>query len=140
MSVSRVFVDTNILVYAHDRQAGSKHAIARARIAELWGGSVVPAASVQVLQELFVNLLRKGVPTAAAGATVSDYMEWDIVDNDRRVLRLGLALHERWGLSLWDCLILAAAKRAAAEVIWSEGFSPAQDYGGVVVVNPLAGA
>ena len=52
------FVDANILIYAEDRDAGSKHAIARDLVADLWrsGEGVL---SVQVLQEFFVNVTRK---------------------------------------------------------------------------------
>ena len=54
----KFFVDTNILVYAHDRSTGSKHQLARSLIEKLWnsGGGVL---STQVLQELCVNLRRK---------------------------------------------------------------------------------
>ena len=52
------FVDTNVLVYAEDLDAGSKHSIARDLVADLWrsGDGVL---SVQVLQEFFVNVTRK---------------------------------------------------------------------------------
>ncbi len=52
------FVDTNVLVYAHDRSAGTKHARARALLEELWDGRD-GCLSVQVLQEFFVAVTRK---------------------------------------------------------------------------------
>ena len=58
MSGNRQFVDTNILVYAHDVTAGDKHSRARALIEELWG-TRQGCLSVQVLQELFVTTTRK---------------------------------------------------------------------------------
>ena len=133
----QIFVDTNILVYAHDRDAGDKHHLARDRITDLWGLAMAPAISVQVLQELFVNLVRKGVSAHDAKQTITDYGEWYVVDNDRPLLMDGIGLRERWGTSLWDALILAAAKRAQAGVLWSEDFSTGQAYDGVMVVNPL---
>ena len=60
MASSQIFVDTNILVYAHDRDAAGKHQAAKDRVASLWRLPVAPAISVQVLQELYVNLFRKG--------------------------------------------------------------------------------
>ena len=59
------------------------------------------------------------------------------MDNDRSLLMDGIGLRERWDTSLWDALILAAAKRAKAAVLWSEDFSTGQAYEGITVVNPL---
>ena len=106
----RIFVDTNVLVYAHNRDAGDKHSLARDRVADLWGLSMAPAISVQVLQELFVNLVRKGVSDHDAKQTITDYGEWHVVDNDRSLLMDGIGLRERWDTSLWDALILAAGE------------------------------
>lgn len=133
----QIFVDTNILVYAHDRDAADKHRTAKDKVAHLWSRPLAPAISVQVLQELYVNLIRKDVSANDARQTVSDYCAWHIVDNDRALLMEGIGLWERWQSSFWDALILAAAKRAQASIIWSEDFNTDQTYDGIVVVNPL---
>ena len=133
----QIFVDTNILVYAHDRDAGDRHHLARDRVAGLWSLPMAPAISVQVLQELYVNLVRKGVSDHDARQAVTDYGEWHVVDNDRALLMDSIGLREQWGTSLWDALILAAARRAQAGVLWSEDFSTGQSYDGITVVNPL---
>jgi len=137
MKGESIFLDTNILVYAHDRDAGPKHLIARRRVQELWEGDHPPSLSVQVLQELYVNLIRKRVPEKAARETVADYLEWHVVDNDRDLLMAGIGEHQRWKLSFWDGLIVAAARRAGADVIWSEDLNPGQGFDGVVIENPL---
>ena len=136
MRGSGIFVDTNILFYAHDRDSGNKYVLAKAKLEQIWNG-LPPSVSVQVLQEFYVNLLRRKVSARVARETVSDYLAWQVIDNDRNLLQQGMKDQERWQLSLWDALILAAARRAGAEVIWSEDFNPGQDYGGVLVVNPL---
>ena len=137
MSDSQVFVDTNILVYAHDLDAGAKHQIARDRVKELWKRPLPPAVSVQVLQESYVNLVRKGLAPNVVAATVTDYFRWHVVNNDPTLLVEGIAVSQRWKISLWDGLIVSAALRANAPHLWSEDLSAGQDYGGVVVVNPL---
>jgi predicted nucleic acid-binding protein len=137
MATSHIFVDTNILVYAHDRDAADKHRAAREKVAELWRLPIAPAISVQVLQELYVNLVRKGVSQAEARETIIDYRAWHVVDNDQTLLVEGIDLQGRWQSSFWDALILAAARRARASVIWSEDFNTTQNYDGIVVVNPL---
>lgn len=134
---SQIFVDTNILVYAHDRDAADKHEKAKTLIAELWHRPLLPAISVQVLQELYVNLIRKQVPDTEASQTIVDYCAWQVIDNDATLLLEGIEIRERLQSSFWDGLILAAAKRANADTIWSEDFNTGQNYDGVVVVNPL---
>ena len=138
MVSSQIFVDTNVLVYAHDRDAGDKHQAASEKVAQLWRLPVAPAISVQVLQELYANLVRKEVSQAEARRTIVDYGAWYVVDNDQALLLEGIDLQARWQVSFWDSLILAAAQRAKAGVIWSEDFNTAQYYGGIVAVNPVS--
>ena len=79
----RYFVDTNILVYAHDAAAGQKHARAKALVEDLWE-SRSGVVSTQVLQELAVNLRRKAKKPLGAKAVrdvVSDYLAWQVVVN-----------------------------------------------------------
>ena len=105
---------------------------------DLWTRDRPPSLSVQVLQELYVNLIKKRIPGKAARETVADYLEWHVVDNDRELLLSGMDERQRWHLSFWDGLILAAARRAGSRLIWSEDFDTDQNYGGIVAVNPLA--
>src|SRR3978361_1875092 len=77
------FVDANILVYTEDRDAGSKHTIARDLVADLWrsGEGVL---SVQVLQEFFVNVTRKiprPLSSQEASTIVEQYLTWRVVEN-----------------------------------------------------------
>jgi len=39
----KTFVDTNVLVYAHDTDAGDRHATAKALLAQLWVAAAVPS-------------------------------------------------------------------------------------------------
>jgi len=137
MANERIFVDTNILVYAHDRDAADKHRMAKEKVAYLWHLPMAPAISVQVMQELYVNLVRKAVAADEARQTIADYGAWQVVASDRSLVMEGIDLRLRWQTSFWDALILAAAKRAQAGVIWSEDLNTGQNYDGMVVVNPL---
>ncbi len=133
----KIFVDTNILVYAHDLDAGDKYNLAREKVENLWNYSLAPTISVQVLQEFYVNLIKKNVPADESRQAVMDYLKWNVIDNDSSLLIEGMRLKERLQLSLWDALIVSAAKRARAYIIWSEDFNPNQKYNGISVVNPL---
>jgi predicted nucleic acid-binding protein len=97
----------------------------------------LPSISIQVLQEFYVNLIRKKVKASDVRETAMNYLEWDIIQNDRHLFLEGMRLSDKYSLSFWDALIVAAAKTAKAKELWSEDLNPGQDYEGVVVVNPL---
>jgi len=135
----KYFVDTNILMYAHDTAAGDKHQRARALIEELWQkrSGVV---STQVLQELTVNLRRKAKKPLDAKATrevVSDYLTWQVVVNTGESILEALDLEARYQVSFWDALVIQAAHAAGADILYSEDLSDGQRYGTVRVKNPL---
>lgn len=134
---AEVFIDTNILVYAHDKDAGEKHEAAKNLVMEFWQQDRWPCLSVQVLQELYVNLQRKGVPIVETRETVKDYTTWHVVENSVALLEEGMGEMERWKLSFWDSLILAAARRMEVSIIYSEDMSDTQDYEGIRVLNPF---
>ncbi len=135
-----LFVDTNVLVYAYDVDAGDKHEQAKDLLKGLWKAQPLPWISVQVLQELLVTLRRKGVSAAEARETVEDQMRWRVVENSVGVFKAGLYEMERWQLSLWDGLILAAARSVGVSTVYSEDLSDEQDYDGILIVNPFRAA
>jgi predicted nucleic acid-binding protein len=135
----KYFVDTNILVYAHDTSAGAKHERAKALVEDLWrqrSGIV----STQVLQELCVNIRRKAghpVDLRTAREIVADYLSWDVVTNTGESILDALQLEEHYHISFWDALVVQAAEASGAAVLYSEDLSDGQTYRGVRVVNPL---
>ena len=135
----KAFVDTNVLVYAYDRAAGSKHVRARELLEELWtsGRGVL---STQVLQEFYVNVLRKTrprVPPEDARTLVADYLAWDPVVNDGAAVLEALDASRRHQRSYWDALVVVAAARSGASVMYSEDFNHGQRFGSVQVLNPF---
>lgn len=135
----RYFVDTNILMYAHDTSAGVKHERAKAVVAELWRERT-GVVSTQVLQELAVNLRRKAGRPLDAKATrdiVADYLTWHVVVNGGDSILEALDLETRHQISFWDALVVQAAHVAGVEVLYSEDLADGQTYGSVRVINPL---
>ena len=135
----KFFVDTNILLYAHDRSAGVKHERARQLLERLWtlGEGVL---STQVLQELCINLRRKiahPLPVEEIRQIIQDYLSWEIVVNTPASTLHALDIEVRYKMSFWDALILHAAESAGAAVVYSEDLATGQKYGAVQVVNPL---
>lgn len=135
----RFFVDTNILMYAHDRAAGAKHDRAKALVEELWRDRT-GVISTQVLQELAVNLQRKAAKPLDAMATrdiVADYLTWQIVVNGGDSILGALELEPRYQISFRDALVVHAAQSAGTQALYSEDLSDGQLYGPVRVINPF---
>lgn len=137
----KYFVDTNILIYAHDRSTGIKHERARQIIEGLWttGQGVL---STQVLQELCINLRRKiarPLPVEEIRQLLQDYLSWEIVINAPEAVIQALEIEVRYKTSFWDALILQAAEQSGAAVLYSEDLAIGQSYGSIRVVNPLLG-
>lgn len=135
----KYFVDTNILMYAHDTAAGAKHERARALVEELWRDRS-GVVSTQILQELSVNLRRKAgrpLDTKATRELVADYLTWQVIVNGGESILGALDLEERYQVSFWDALVLHAANASGAEVMYSEDLADGQTYDSGRVVNPL---
>jgi predicted nucleic acid-binding protein len=135
----KAFVDTNILVYAHDRSTGAKWQRARSLVERLWesGNGVL---STQVLQELCVNLRRRiahPLSIQEIRQVIRDYSTWQVVTNSSDSILGALEIEVRHRTSFWDALILQAANAAGASVLYSEDLAAGQKYGPVLVVNPL---
>ena len=138
----KCFVDTNILVYAHDRSAGAKHVKARDLIESLWD-SGAGVLSTQVLQELCVNLRRKAgspLPLDEVRQLVRDYSAWEVVTNTPNSVLEALEIETRYKISFWDASIIQAARDAGVSILYSEDLAAGQRYGSIRVVNPLVDA
>lgn len=131
------FLDTNILLYAYDLDAPHKREVVLGIVEEGWHSLGETAISVQVLQELHVNMERKGIAKEEIHAVMQDFSMWPIVENTLPLLHAGLVQKSRWQLSLWDAMILAAARASGARELISEDFSNGQDYDGILVINPF---
>jgi predicted nucleic acid-binding protein len=136
---NRRFVDTGILVYAHDASAGGKRERARALVQRLWetGDGCV---SVQVLQELFTAVTRrvpKPLDTATAEEVVADLARWHLhVPTSEDVLG-AIGLHRQTGISFRDAMVIRSAVGIGCEVLCSEELEHGQVYDGVRVENPF---
>ena len=135
----RLFLDTNILLYAHDIDAGDKRQIAADLVRTVWEAGT-GALSTQVLQEFYVNVTSK-IPSpltpSKARAIISQYFVWHIELNTPASLLHASEIQERYRLSFWDALIVTAASRAGSAILYSEDFSHGQIVEGVRVVNPF---
>lgn len=134
-----VFLDTNILVYAHDTSAGKKHEIASKILLDLWdsGQGVI---STQVLQEFFLSVTRKipkPMQVEIARDIVEDLLKWNVVINDGDSILAAIDIHNRYRYSFWDALIIQAAIQGGADQILSEDLSHGHSVYGVRIINPF---
>ncbi len=129
------FVDTNVLLYAYDLESPQKRMRAKGIVEEGWKSLGQLVISVQVLQELEVNLERKKVSRGEIHQLIYDLSVWPVVDNTLMILKMALSEQVRWKLSLWDAMILAAARSVGARELVTEDFSHGQNYDGVRAVN-----
>jgi len=132
-----VFIDTNVLVYLHDADAGERHQKARTLIETAKSNDILPFISIQVLQELYVVLIRRQVPLDVAREVIEHYMLWNVIENTASLLRTALDIQQRCKLSFWDSNIIAAARSAGAKELWTEGLNNGQKYEGILAVNPF---
>jgi len=141
MSGNRKFVDTNVLVYAHDLTAGDKHDRARALLEELWD-TREGCLSVQVLQEFFVTTTRKipkPLEASTAGQIINDLALWHVHAPAARDVLAAIDIHQQAGASFWDAMIVRSAQELSCRTLYSEDLNPGQTYAGVQVSNPFLG-
>lgn len=136
------FIDTNILVYAHDVSAGTKHDQAKELLQSLWS-SRMGCLSIQVLQEFVVTITRK-VPKpfapSDAAQIITDLSVWRIHSPTADDVIQAINLQMRYRTSFWDAMILQSARQLKCKTLWSEDLSDGQTYYSVQVQNPFGDA
>ncbi len=140
-TIDKTFVDTNVLIYAHDIDAGRKHDIAKAVLRDLWSERA-GVLSTQVLQEFYVNATRKlKTPLAKpeARSVVDTYAAWCVDGITPADVSAAFQIEDRARIGFWDALILAVAVRSGARRVLSEDLNSGQAIAGLAIHNPFVG-
>lgn len=137
----RAFLDTNILVYAYDRQDPGKQTTAQKIIVKgIEQENLV--LSVQVLSEFFTAVTRH-IPTPMtpeeARVVISTVSILPVQELDLPIVDRAIDLHLRYQIAYWDALIVSAAERSQCTLILSEDLSDGQSYGEILVRDPFRG-
>jgi predicted nucleic acid-binding protein len=136
----KTFIDTNVLIYAHDIDANAKHKIAKEVLQELWSERT-GVLSAQVLQEFYVNVTRK-IPSPlskdVARLVVSSYAIWCLETTPTEILA-AFRIEDESRIGFWDALIVSSAAKSGATRILSEDLNAGQRIAGILVVNPFVG-
>lgn len=133
------FVDTNVLVYAHDVSAGDKHVRARGLIEHLWQ-TKRGCISTQVLQEFCVASTQKGprpLSHEKAAEIVAQLAQWRVHRPTVDSILGALRIQAQYRISFWDALIVESALELGCVTIWSEDLNAGQAYATVTVANPF---
>lgn len=136
----RVFIDTNILLYARDVGQPAKQLIAHAWMTSLWR-TRQGRLSFQVLQEFYVNATQKlkpGLPVLLARQDIRSLLAWRPVKNDSALIESAWMLADRYGFSWWDAQIVAAARRADCRILLTEDMQHRMEVDGMLLLNPFA--
>ncbi len=139
MNGDKVFVDTNVLVYAYDLDAGRKHQLALEIMKDLWR-SGCGLLSTQTIQEFFVTITKKisaPVDVSFARETIKRLSKWDTVIINVDTIIEATELQERYKYSFLDSLIVAAALAGGAKTILSEDLSDKQIIKEITIKNPF---
>jgi len=132
------FLDSNILVYAHDDTDLRKKEIAQDLLRRAVLGEAV--ASTQSLAEFTATLLHKFSPPFLPDevfAVLDALSPIKLVLPDEGIVRRAVEARETYGLHFYDGMIVAAAERGGCARIWSEDLNAGQKYFGVAVENPF---
>lgn len=133
----RVFIDTNVLLYADDLDAEKKRTKAQEILYQVYvdGNGVI---STQVLQEFFVASTRKlGVPADIARRKVELLARLDVVRIQPSLILEAIDLHRLHALSFWDALILRAAAASGCRRLLTEDLQAGRTIAGVQIENPF---
>lgn len=133
------FVDTNVLLYAYDRGAQTRHDTAAQLVGDL-GASQRGAISIQVLQEFYVNATRKIAEPLAddvALGRVRILSHWPLHVPHVVDILSAAELAQANRLSFWDAMIVHSAGVLGCTTVWSEDLNHGQQINGITIRNPF---
>lgn len=134
---AKVFVDTNILVYARDTSEANKQTQALQWLDVLWQQRS-GAISYQSLNEYYVIVtqrLKPGLSRSEAQDDIRNLLLWNPLPVDRVVIENAWLIQERQGFSWWDSLILSAAQIQDCNYLLSEDMQHGQTIGRLQIIN-----
>jgi len=133
------FVNTNIFLYAYDSTTPEKGSKARQLISALWN-SRQGVVSMQVLQELYVNMTKKlphPISPELAAQIISDLGQWHLHRPGLIDLQRTIELEKSNSISFWDAMIVNSAQETGCSVLWTEDLNSGQYIGDLVIRNPF---
>lgn len=137
MNVERITIDTNILIYAMDADAGKKHTLAVKTIEEAAECDCV--LTLQALSEFFHSITRKNkLSTQVALERVNDFMQlFPVICAKQITLKHAMNAVRDHNFSFWDAMLWATVQDSGVSILLSEDFQHERVLGDVRIVNPF---
>ncbi len=135
----KIFLDTDILIYAHDLDAGNKHHVALEIVKDLWEKRT-GILSTQVLQEFYVNVTKKipnPISPLETREIIRSYICWVTRETPPMSIIRASEIEEKYHISFWDALVVVAAYEARVDKILTEDLSSGQIIEGILIENPF---
>jgi predicted nucleic acid-binding protein len=134
----KTFIDSNVLIYAHDVDAKAKQKVANRVLRDLWEEET-GLLSMQVLQEFYVNVTCKiasPLPKHAARVVVNIYAPW-CIETTATEITTAFRIEDEARIGFWDALIVSSAVKGGAARILSEDLNNGQKIAGIAIENPF---
>ena len=137
--IGRLFVDTNILIYALDPSDPEKRQVSADLLRQTIKSRTL-ALSPQSLNEAYRVLTqrRRLMPMEQARGYIRTLAPWAIAPLDATTTERAFAVQDEVGASWWDCLMLASAVQAECRLFASEDLQDGREIGGMRIANPFA--
>jgi predicted nucleic acid-binding protein len=135
--VERIFIDTNIIVYANDSRDSKKQEHAITIITELMktGRGII---STQVLQEYaYTALLKLKQDHNVVLRQIKLLESLNVIKQSPEMIRRAIEIMQSYKLNFWDACIISDAEYADCSVIYSEDLNTGQYYSGIRIFNPF---
>ncbi len=136
---AKIFIDTNIFVYAFDSSEKEKQNIAQ-NLLNKNGMSGEIVLSTQVLQEFFVTVTRKlkePLSIDDARKTIQFFSVYPLVQINPKLILKAIERHQKESFSFWDALIVEAALQANCKILLSEDMQNERQIGKLKILNPF---
>ena len=136
--MSKIFLDTNVLLYTLDQNDKERRAQARMILRRVIEDDN-PVISTQILQEFYVGGTSKlGVDPLLAKSIVHSFENMEVVQVDPHLIGEAIDVSILNQISFWDALVVAAAESAKCSTLYSEDLNPGQIIRGVRIENPFS--
>lgn len=134
--MAKVFVDTNIWIYALDKHDRKKQHKTRTLLKALEENQET-VISTQVVQEFYVAAVKKiGIDPLIAKGILNIFDNVEMVTVDSTLIKAAIDCHILNRLSFWDALIVSSAASANCETLWTEDLNHGQIINSVQIQNP----
>ena len=132
------FVDSNVFVYAIDKNTTAKQKKARRIVADAFAVRATYRISSQVLAEFSSVAIRKlGIATPLLLSLLSEMGKISHVAVDNALVSRAVEIQGIYGIQYYDAQIVAAAERIGCDNILTENLNDGQMYCGILAVNPF---